>query len=157
MAGGRRSLRSLPALEGLIERGLITDVEAADVLAHSSRARRTVEAALVELHPDIRPPRGLGYYFVDLNDWEIEPDAVATGDKMDFDPELVIRLHWRGVAVRTLPTRVVYERGGLSHFRMFDDNARITWLYARALAGMGVRLPLLLSRRLRSALPGAQR
>jgi glycosyltransferase involved in cell wall biosynthesis len=84
-------------------------------------------------------------------------DAVATGDRMDFDPELVIRLHWRGIAVRTLPTRVVYERGGLSHFRMLDDNARITWLYTRALAGMAVRLPLLLGRRLRSLAPGAGR
>jgi type IV pilus assembly protein PilB len=75
MAGGRKSL---PALESLIERGLITDVEASNVLSHASRARRTVEAALVELHPDVRPPRGLGYYFVDLDDWQLEPQAVAS-------------------------------------------------------------------------------
>jgi type IV pilus assembly protein PilB len=75
MAGGRKSL---PALESLIERGLLTDVEASNVLAHASRARRTVEAALVELHPDVRPPRGLGYYFVDLDDWQLEAQAVAS-------------------------------------------------------------------------------
>jgi type IV pilus assembly protein PilB len=75
MAGRRRSL---PALESLIERGLLTDADASAVLTHASRARRTVEAALVELHPDVRPPRGLAYYFVDLNDWQIEPQVVAT-------------------------------------------------------------------------------
>lgn len=84
-------------------------------------------------------------------------DAVATGDAMEFDPELVIQLHWRGVAIRTVPTRVVYESGGLSHFHMFDDNARMTWLYTRSLAGMGIRLPLLLSRRIAASLPGARR
>ena len=75
MAGRRRTL---PALESLIERGLLTDADASAVLAHSSRARRTVEAALVELHPDVRPPRGLAYYFVDLNDWQVEQHVVAT-------------------------------------------------------------------------------
>ncbi len=84
-------------------------------------------------------------------------DAVATGDAMEFDPELVIRLHWRGLAIRTVPTRVVYEPGGLSHFHMLGDNARMTWLYTRSLAGMGLRLPLLLSRRFAAALRGAQR
>ena len=84
-------------------------------------------------------------------------DAVATGDAMEFDPELVIRLHWRGLAIRTVPTRVVYERGGLSHFHMLGDNARMTWVYTRSLAGMAIRLPLLLSRRLAGARRGAAR
>lgn len=84
-------------------------------------------------------------------------DEVATGDAMEFDPELVIRLHWRGIAIRTVPTRVVYEPGGLSHFHMLGDNARMTWLYARSLAGMGIRLPLLLRRRVAAALRGRAR
>jgi glycosyltransferase involved in cell wall biosynthesis len=84
-------------------------------------------------------------------------DEVATGDAMEFDPELVIRLHWRGIAIRTVPTRVVYEPGGLSHFHMLGDNARMTWVYARSLAGMGIRLPLLLRRRVAVALRGRAR
>ena len=75
-------------------------------------------------------------------------DSVATGDYMEFDPELVIRLHWRGLAIATVPTRVVYQPGGLSHFQMIGDNARMAWVYTRAVAGMGIRLPLLLARRL---------
>jgi glycosyltransferase involved in cell wall biosynthesis len=79
-------------------------------------------------------------------------DSVATGDAMEFDPELVIRWHWRGLPIRNLPTRVVYRPGGLSHFDMIGDNARMTWLYTRSLAGMSLRLPRLLPRLLAAAL-----
>ena len=56
-----------------------------------------------------------------------------------------------------MPTRVVYEPGGLSHFHMLGDNARMTWVYTRSLAGMGIRLPLLLRRRAAAALRGRAR
>jgi len=62
-------------------------------------------------------------------------DSVRMGVAMDFDPELVIRLQRRGVPVRNVPTRVVYDPNGLSHFQMVRDNARLTWLYTRMLAG----------------------
>jgi glycosyltransferase involved in cell wall biosynthesis len=68
-------------------------------------------------------------------------DQVATGDHMEFDPELVIQLHWAGVPVRNVPTRVVYREGGLSHFDMLRDNARLTSVYTRAVGGMLWRLP----------------
>ena len=78
-------------------------------------------------------------------------DSVETGDAMEFDPELVIRLHWRGLRIRNLPTRVVYQPGGVSHFHMIGDNARMTWVYTRSLGGMLLRLPWLLGRRLAAA------
>jgi len=68
-------------------------------------------------------------------------DRVATGDHMEFDPELVIQLHWAGVPVRNVPTRVVYREGGLSHFDIVRDNARLTMVYTRAVGGMLWRLP----------------
>lgn len=68
-------------------------------------------------------------------------DRVPTGDHMEFDPELVIRLHWAGVPVRNVPTRVVYRSGGLSHFDMLRDNARLSGVYAAALAGALRRAP----------------
>jgi glycosyltransferase involved in cell wall biosynthesis len=68
-------------------------------------------------------------------------DRVATGDHMEFDPELVIQLHWAGVPVRNVPTRVVYREGGLSHFDTLRDNARLTSVYTRAVGGMLWRLP----------------
>jgi glycosyltransferase involved in cell wall biosynthesis len=74
-------------------------------------------------------------------------DALRTGDHMDFDPQLVILLHRAGVPVRNLPTRVVYRRGGLSHFDVVRDNARLSAVYARSLAGMLARLPRALAGR----------
>lgn len=63
-------------------------------------------------------------------------DAHASGDHMEFDPELVIGLHRAGVPVRNVPTRVVYRSGGLSHFDTLRDNVRLTGVYARSLAGL---------------------
>lgn len=64
-------------------------------------------------------------------------DAVAVSvraDMMDFDPEVAVRLVWRGVPVINLPTRVRYvsrDEGGVSHFRLFEDNWRISWMHTR--------------------------
>jgi glycosyltransferase involved in cell wall biosynthesis len=68
-------------------------------------------------------------------------DAVPTGDHMEFDPQLIIQLYWAGVAVRNVPTRVVYRSGGLSHFDALWDNVRLSGMYAGALGGMLWRLP----------------
>jgi glycosyltransferase involved in cell wall biosynthesis len=72
----------------------------------------------------------------------------GVGDRMDFDTEILVRLHWRAVPARWLATRVSYPLDGVSHFRMFLDNARMTGLHIRLTAGMLLRLPLLLGRRL---------
>lgn len=69
------------------------------------------------------------------------------GDRMDFDPEIVVRLVWDGLAVVNVPTRVTYFADGLSHFRMLRDNVRITWAHTRLVFGMLWRLPRLLVRR----------
>lgn len=70
------------------------------------------------------------------------------GKRMDFDPEILVRLHWRGIDVLSVPTRVVYPDGGISNFRMWRDNALITGMHVRLTLGMLLRLPLLLGRRL---------
>jgi glycosyltransferase involved in cell wall biosynthesis len=61
-------------------------------------------------------------------------DRAKTGDHMDFDPELIIRLVRAGVPVINVPTPVYYHEAGISHFRMIEDNLRIAWTYIR-LAG----------------------
>ena len=63
-------------------------------------------------------------------------DRVATGDRMDFEPEIAVRLVWEGVPVVALPTRVVYPPGGLSHFSFSRDYPLLASLYLRLLAGM---------------------
>jgi len=68
----------------------------------------------------------------------------------DFDPEAVVRLSWRGIKPVNLPAPVRYyrpEEGGVSHFRYLHDNALLTWMHTRLLAGFVLRLPLLLAKR----------
>jgi glycosyltransferase involved in cell wall biosynthesis len=69
------------------------------------------------------------------------------GRRMDFDTEILVRLYWRGVPLRWIPTAVTYPLDGVSHFRMFRDNARMVALQTRLLGGMLRRLPRLLARR----------
>lgn len=56
------------------------------------------------------------------------------GNRMDFDPEVAVRLAWRGVPILNLPTRVRYvsrDEGGVSHFRLVKDNVLISWMHTR--------------------------
>lgn len=63
--------------------------------------------------------------------------AIATqtlGDRMDFDPEIVVRLAWMGVPFVHVPTRVRYftaAQGGVSHWRAFEDNWLISKMHTR--------------------------
>ena len=50
---------------------------------------------------------------------------------MDFDTEIMVRLYWRGLPVRFIESRVIYPEGGLSNFRMWEDNVRISKMHAR--------------------------
>lgn len=76
-------------------------------------------------------------------------NAVSVGRRMDFDIEIVVRLHWRGVAIRNRHTRVTYPADGVSHFHLWRDNLRISGLHTRLFFGMLPRLPLLLWRKVR--------
>lgn len=68
------------------------------------------------------------------------------GRRMDFDVEIIVRLHWRRLPMRWIPTAVTYPLDGVSHFRMFRDNARMVALQLRLTGGMLRRLPRLLRR-----------
>jgi glycosyltransferase involved in cell wall biosynthesis len=68
------------------------------------------------------------------------------GARMDFDPEIAVRLYWSGVPIRNVPMRVEYPAGGQSHFLLFRDNVLITWLHTRLFFGMLWRLPRLVGR-----------
>ncbi|MFN3565683.1 MAG: glycosyltransferase family 2 protein [Burkholderiaceae bacterium] len=75
-------------------------------------------------------------------------DAVGIGRRMQFDTDIIVRLHWAGVAVVNLPVSVTYPADGVSHFHMLRDNLRMTALHVRLAAGFLRRLPRLLARRL---------
>lgn len=54
--------------------------------------------------------------------------------RYDFDPEVAVRLVWRGVPTLNLPASCRYlsrDEGGVSHFHYWRDNARMVWLHTR--------------------------
>jgi len=76
-------------------------------------------------------------------------DDQRIGTRMDFDTEILVRLHWRGLAIHDCPTRVTYPEHGVSHFRLLRDNLRISAMHTRLFFGMLLRLPRLLARKVR--------
>lgn len=70
--------------------------------------------------------------------------------RFDFDPEVAVRLCWKGVPVLNLKTPVRYlsmEEGGVSQFRYLRDNTLLTGMHLRLFFGFAVRLPVLLLRK----------
>jgi predicted LPLAT superfamily acyltransferase len=74
-------------------------------------------------------------------------ETVKLPTRMDFDIEILVRLSWRALRFVTIPTRVTYAAGGLSHFDVVRDNVRISGSHVRLVAGMLARLPLLFARK----------
>lgn len=74
-------------------------------------------------------------------------NAEPVGLRMDFDPEIVVRAHWRGIPVLNRETRVTYPSDGVSHFDVVRDNVRISKMHAGLFFGMLWRLPRLLWRK----------
>jgi len=66
--------------------------------------------------------------------------------RFDFDPEVAVRLAWKGVPIVNLPTPVRYidpEDGGVSQFRYLRDNTLLTWMHFRLMIGFIIRSPWL--------------
>ncbi len=74
-------------------------------------------------------------------------NSVKLGRRMDFDVEVLVRLHWRGVRMIGHPTQVHYPLDGVSHFQIWHDNVRISRMHTRLFFGMLARLPWLLWRK----------
>lgn len=72
---------------------------------------------------------------------------VRIGRRMEFDPEVMVRLVWRGVPVVNVPTPVSYPADGVSHFQVWRDNVLISGMHTRLFLGMLWRLPRLLARK----------
>lgn len=71
------------------------------------------------------------------------------GNRMDFDPEIIVRWYWSGGKIVNLPTRVRYPIDGVSHFDVWNDNFLISLMHARLFFGMLYRMPGILWRRSR--------
>jgi glycosyltransferase involved in cell wall biosynthesis len=113
------------------------------------RGRRVATAwasiAALERFPDVLC--GFRVYPVAAT-WALERQ-VAIDARMGFDAEILVRLRWAGTPVVFLPVAVHYPEGGLSHFRYGRDNLRMSWMFARLVVGMLLRLPWLIARKRR--------
>ena len=74
-------------------------------------------------------------------------DRVKIGSGMVFDTEIAVHLYWQGTPVRNVSTRVIYTRGGISHFDYIGDNLKISWMHTKLIAGMVLRIPKLIYRK----------
>ena len=63
-----------------------------------------------------------------------------TGNRMDFDPEILVFWSWRKLPVETIETQVRYPEDGQSHFRMVLDNWFIARMHIRLFLRMLWRL-----------------
>lgn len=75
-------------------------------------------------------------------------DGARIGKHMEFDTEILVRMHWKGVPFVTQRTAVTYPQDGLSHFRVWRDNLLISGMHTRLFGGMLLRSPVLLARKL---------
>lgn len=75
----------------------------------------------------------------------------VSGRHMEFDPEILVRSHWRGIPFVRIPVDVTYPAENLSNFDLRRDNARIAAMHARSFFGMLARSPRLLARNISSA------
>ena len=66
------------------------------------------------------------------------------GQGMDFDIEIIVRLHRGGTPVVSHPVSVTYPPGNLSNFRMWRDNWQITKMHTRLMVGTLVSSPIIL-------------
>jgi len=69
--------------------------------------------------------------------------------RMGFDPEIIVRLYWKKVYPVFHPLKVSYPADGISNFRMGRDNIRISLMFTRLFAGMILRSPLLIIRKIK--------
>lgn len=72
-------------------------------------------------------------------------------DGFAFELEVLIRASWAGMELAHRPITVHYPKPAdrVTHFDMRKDNLKFSWLSFKLFWGMMLRLPLLLSRRLR--------
>jgi glycosyltransferase involved in cell wall biosynthesis len=81
-----------------------------------------------------------GYRLYPLREAAAVMKGGPIGARMDFDTEIAVRLHWRGVRVINLPTRVIYPEGNVSNFAMLADNVRISLMHTRLVLQAPFRL-----------------
>lgn len=79
--------------------------------------------------------------------WNLLKHHAVIDSHMGFDIDILVRLVWKGVPLVQSGVKVKYPADGISNFRLVRDNVHISLAYTRLCAGMLVRLPVLIFRK----------
>jgi glycosyltransferase involved in cell wall biosynthesis len=155
-ADGQHDFAAIPAITALARANPDAIVTGVPVFDASAPAARRIGRKLTTLWVRINTLSALiedamcGFRVYPLARMMTLSRHASFGRRMEFDPEILVRAVWEGVPIVSMPTNVIYPRDGLSHFKMWRDNARISWMHTRLFFGMLWRAPRLINRRLRS-------
>jgi glycosyltransferase involved in cell wall biosynthesis len=118
---------------------------------------RKLSVGLVHLEclgPDIDDPL-FGFRVYPMMETRDILSSIRSARRYDFDPEIAVRLFWRGVRPINLPAPCRYiakADGGISHFHYVRDNVRMVWLHTRLLSRLLITFPAVLAMRRRMKL-----
>jgi glycosyltransferase involved in cell wall biosynthesis len=76
-----------------------------------------------------------GFRVYPLQAFQAVSAQVNLRKRMDFDPEIAVRLYWEDVPVINIETPVRYFEGGLSNFHFIRDNGMMISLHVSLLLG----------------------
>lgn len=63
----------------------------------------------------------------------------GVGKRMNFEPDILVRLYWEGVGITNVSTKICYPENSLSHFDYIKDNMRISLNFFILFWGMIIR------------------
>ena len=85
-----------------------------------------------------------GFRVYPLSAFHAIAEQVQLRERMDFDPEIAVRMYWERVPVINIETPVRYDEEGLSHFHFFRDNVLMISLHVSLLLESLRRSPQLI-------------
>jgi glycosyltransferase involved in cell wall biosynthesis len=144
-ADGQHDLGEIPQFLAAAEQSPDHAIFGAPIYDESAPAVRRIGRKITRFWVDLETGRGViedamvGFRIYPL------PETLALPlrtDRMSFDVEVAVLLAWGGVPVRNLPVKIRYlsdEEGGLSHFKPFQDNLRLSWLHSRLCTTAAIR------------------
>lgn len=150
-ADGQHDLGCLPAFMAAMSQypqAIISGARAYEAMPKSRRSGRKLTDFWVRINTLSRQivDSMCGYRIYPLSAANSVMSQYAIGRRMDFDTDIIVRLYWFGAPVVHVRTVVSYGEGHPSHFDVFWDNVRISWMHTRLFFGMLPRIPSLLRR-----------
>lgn len=109
----------------------------AQVLAQSAKGNRVSTFWVKTLTGLNLKDSQSGFRLYPIREMEKKPWLYWT-NKFEFETEVIVKNHWRGIKVKNIPIKILYPKDRVSHFRPIKDIARITVLVIGLLITKGL-------------------